>query len=127
MLTQSRTAFVGVLTVGFLIWVFSEKKLWSLIIILILLIVSWQFAPQQTRERFLTLGSTLGTLTADTSDMTPQEKVDTGSMTARWELINRGFIAFKKIYLDLTLCFLRLLRKMELMFLLTIHIFRHLQ
>lgn len=96
MLTQSRTAFLGVLTFGFLLWIYSDKKIPTLLLVTLFFIVTWQFSPQQTRDRFLTLRSTWNVMTEDTSQLTLQERTQRGSMADRWELIKRGLICFSE-------------------------------
>jgi O-antigen ligase len=59
-----------------------------------LIIPIWHFSPQQTKERFLTLKSSIEVLAEDTSNLSDQERVSAGSMASRWELIKRGLIAF---------------------------------
>jgi putative inorganic carbon (HCO3(-)) transporter len=94
MLTQSRTAFVGVLTFAFFLWIYSRRKILYVIVLIFLIIPIWHFSPQQTKERFLTLKSSIEVLAEDTSNLSDQERVSAGSMASRWELIKRGLIAF---------------------------------
>lgn len=90
MLTQSRTAFVGVMAFAFFVWLFSKKKVISLIAISIIMIVTWHVSPPETRDRFLTLGM------ADRVVTGRADHDEAGSMYSRWVLIQRGFEAFKE-------------------------------
>jgi len=90
MLTQSRTAFVGVMAFAFFVWLFSKKKVISLIAISIIMIITWHFSPPETRDRFLTLGM------ADRVVTGRADHDEAGSMYSRWVLIQRGFEAFKE-------------------------------
>ncbi len=90
MLTQSRTAFVGVLTFGFFIWLFSNKKIMSIIIVFIAGIIIWQFTPQETKERFLSLANAEAVITGEMGHE------EAGSMYSRWVLIQKGFKAFSE-------------------------------
>ena len=94
MLTQSRTAFVGAMTVAFFIWVFNKKKILSLCVIALSCIILWQFAPQQTKDRFLTLSKISETVTTEEADFEDERVSSLGSMASRWEQIRRGFICF---------------------------------
>lgn len=90
MLTQSRTAFVGVMAFAFFVWIFSKKKVISIVAISIVLLITWYFAPPETRDRFLTLGM------ADRVVSGRADHDEAGSMYSRWVLIQRGFEAFKE-------------------------------
>jgi O-antigen ligase len=90
MLTQSRTAFVGVLTFGFFVWVFSNKKILSIIIAFIASLIIWQFTPQETKDRFLTLANAESVVSGEMGHE------EAGSMYSRWVLIQRGFEAFSE-------------------------------
>lgn len=85
MLTQSRTGFVGVVVFGFVIWIFSKRKLIALIIIVLSCMLAWHFAPQQTKDRITTF--------RDTGNVISGEQ-QTGSMAARWILIKHAFTLF---------------------------------
>ena len=43
MLTQSRTAFLGVVSFGFFVWIYSKNKLASILLAIISCIIIWQF------------------------------------------------------------------------------------
>ncbi len=90
MLTQSRTAFMGVLTFSFFLWLFSNNKIVSFAIIIISTIVIWQFTPQETKDRFISLGDAGSVVSGEMGHE------EAGSMYSRWVLIQRGFIAFKE-------------------------------
>lgn len=87
MLTQSRTGFLGVLTFGFLVWFLSKKKTRVLILSAVCLVVIWQVAPQQTKDRFLTFFQTSRVLTQGRSALgSDKEAHALASMVSRWEL-----------------------------------------
>ena len=65
MLTQSRTAFVGVFVFGGLVWLFSKKKAALAMVMIVLSLVVWQFVPQQTKERLLTLGRSVEVISSN--------------------------------------------------------------
>ena len=91
MLTESRTAFLGVLTFAGLLWLRSRRKVLALISGTILLTTLWAAAPDQTRSRFLTLGQSISLITEDLGE---EEKRSLGSMASRWELMRRSVVAF---------------------------------
>jgi len=96
MLTQSRTAFVGVFSFAFLVWLFGKRKLLGLAIGLVSCIVLWHVAPEQTKYRFRSLASTTYVLSVDRSELTEEELQQVSSMASRWTLIKRGLIAFSE-------------------------------
>ena len=73
MLTQSRTAFVGLITCVFAIWISSKKYLLGSVIAVICLALIWTYAPQQTKNRFTTFGKTFYILEHDREDLTQEE------------------------------------------------------
>lgn len=93
MLTQSRTAFLAVVAFGFFAWVFSSHKLRFLLILLFAGIVIWNFTPEQTKDRFRTLGHGLEVMEADSDDAFKGNK-ELGSMNSRWILFRNSFIIF---------------------------------
>jgi len=96
MLTQSRTAFVGVVASAFFIWISSNKKALSLIILMVLAILVWHFSPEETKERFMTLSEVDRVMSTSESDIMgdAQNREALGSMANRWELFKRGLVAF---------------------------------
>ena len=94
MLTQSRTGFVGVAAFVFLVWMRSKRKVMGAIACLVMAAVGWTFAPQQTRDRFLTLFRVLDVMTTDRDTWTEEEDDTLGSMESRLELTQRTLIAF---------------------------------
>ena len=96
MLTQSRTAFLGVITFGLLLWLFSKKKLVGLLAIISCFAILWQFAPQQTKDRFLTLREAGRVMSEGRITFSDEESALLGSMASRWELTERALIAFKE-------------------------------
>ena len=58
MYTNSRTAFVGFVCFIPLVWLFSKNKFVATVIILLSCFLLWQFAPPETKQRFLTLKKT---------------------------------------------------------------------
>jgi O-antigen ligase len=96
MLTQSRTAFVGLTIFVFYIWLTSRKKLLSFFAIILSCITIWNFAPQETKERFLTLANLSNVVTYDRSEFTKEDHSKYGSMASRWILIKRALIVFSE-------------------------------
>jgi O-antigen ligase len=94
MLTQSRTAFLGVLTFAGLLWISFKRKLLARAGFVAELAIAWQFAPQQTKDRFLTLGRSAQVITEDRGTFSYEENIELGSMASRWELARRALIAF---------------------------------
>jgi O-antigen ligase len=94
MLTQSRTAFLGVIAFGAVAWLYSKNKLASIFIAILASIIIWQFMPEETQDRFLTLFQVKTAITVDRSDFTEDEALAIGSMQSRWELIRRSFLCF---------------------------------
>ncbi len=94
MLTESRTAFVGVLTFGFILWAGSRKKIVSLGLIMAVFVVIWQMTPETTRERFLTLKEAPYVMETKRSQFSHEQVVELGSMNSRWQLIRHSLIAF---------------------------------
>jgi O-antigen ligase len=58
MYTNSRTAFVGLIAFGPLLWLFSKNKVVITVLLLLSCIVLWQIASPETKQRFLTLKKT---------------------------------------------------------------------
>jgi len=94
MLTQSRTGFLGVLMFGFFVWLFSKSKVLSLILGIFLLIILWQFAPEQTKDRFRTFASIEKVMTTDRSEVSDAERSRLASTFSRWRLIQRAWTCF---------------------------------
>jgi O-antigen ligase len=94
MLTQSRTAFVGVLTFAFFVWIMSRRKVVGLLIGVLFLGGVWQFAPQEAKDRFLTLGQSTRVVTEGREGFSDEDATALGSMVSRWELMRHSFIAF---------------------------------
>jgi O-antigen ligase len=88
MLTQSRTGFMGVIFFIFFVWLFSNKKILSLFLIIFASIIIWNFAPQETKDRFLTFRNTSAVISGDMG------MEEAGSMAARWTLTKNAFIVF---------------------------------
>lgn len=93
MLTQSRTAFLGVLTFAALLWLRSKRKALALLAGLIVGSLLWAAAPDQTKNRFLTLGESVKLMT---ENLTEEERASLGSMASRWELMRRSLVAFRE-------------------------------
>lgn len=93
MLTQSRTAFVTVVAIGFFVWLFSSHKKKLIFIMLIAGIVIWNFAPEQTKDRFRTLSHSLEVLNAESDDVFQGNK-ELGSMNSRMILLRNSIIIF---------------------------------
>lgn len=91
MLTQSRTAFVSVAAFAFFVWIYSKKKIGMAVFFIICMIVTWQFASEETKSRFETLGNATEVITTDNVD---DAVLEHGSMAARWRLIHRSFSIF---------------------------------
>lgn len=93
MLTQSRTAFLTVVAFGFFAWLFSSHKVKFLLILLSAGIVIWNFAPEQTKDRFRTLSHSLEVMDADSDEVYTGNK-ELGSMNSRRILLRNSIIIF---------------------------------
>ena len=97
MLTQSRTAFIGVITFASCIWFQSKKKLLLFVIFIICAAILWQLSPEETKARFLTLRMSGQIVTSEDSSQFTDEsdnRARYGSMVARWSLIKRSLAIF---------------------------------
>lgn len=94
MLTQSRTAFVGTIACFTIIWILSKKKLLGLIIAFMFLSLIWIISPQQTKDRFATLGKTFYILGQSRENLSEDEITSLGSMNSRMDLSHKSLIAF---------------------------------
>lgn len=104
MLTQSRTAFLGVLASIVFLWAVSRRKIVGLFAAILCLAVIWHFAPEETKNRFLTLSqaasvisedplSTATDIIEDPSSLGQEENLG-GSMGSRLELMRRALVVF---------------------------------
>jgi O-antigen ligase len=99
MLTQSRTGMVGVAAFLIFLWMKSRHKLVTAIALIICVLILWQVAPQETKDRFLTLGKAIEVIAGGRERQQILEREDSqaiGSMFSRWELTVRSFIVFKE-------------------------------
>ena len=92
MLTQSRTAFMGVIFFVLLAFIQSKHKLLMFLAAICFCLVAWQFAPEQTKSRFLTLGKTAEVISS--SEGTYVGNKELGSINSRWILITRSTTMF---------------------------------
>lgn len=96
MLTQSRAAFLGVIVFVFFLWLFSKKKIMGIMALVSFFLLLWQFTPQNTKDRFLTIRESTRIIAEGRENFTDEQHVTLGSMASRWELMKRSFIAFKE-------------------------------
>ena len=94
MLTQSRTGMLGVIAFGGFVWIFGKRKVPMAIAMLLCLVVAWQFMPDKSKERFLSLTKIGKVLSTERSEFADDEKEMLGSMASRFELSRRSVIAF---------------------------------
>jgi O-antigen ligase len=95
MLTQSRTAFVGLMAFGAAAWLQSRRKALALVLVVIFLGSLWTMAPQETKDRFMTLAEVNRILGISSRyELNADENVALGSMVSRYELVKQGFVAF---------------------------------
>jgi O-antigen ligase len=94
MLTQSRTAMVGILMCGFIIWLYSSKKVLMLAAGFLSVIILWQTMPQESKDRFLTLTQSSRVISSGRSTFTADEGRTLGSMASRWELTKHAWRVF---------------------------------
>lgn len=94
MLTQSRTAFLGVVSFGIYLLIMSKKKLLSLIMLILACLLIWSFAPQETKDRFLTFSNLGNVVSYEKSEFTEEDHASYGSMASRWILFKRSLIVF---------------------------------
>ena len=97
MLTQSRTGFLGLLVFACLLFFQSKKKILTSLAIIIGLSVVWFYAPQETKNRFLTLSESNRVISEGRDSFgSIEESMALSSMATRWELMKRTVIAFKE-------------------------------
>ena len=98
MLTQSRTAFIGVMIFGLYLLATSKKKVLCSILLILSVLLLWNFAPPETKNRFLTLSNLGDVITYDQQDdqqeFRREDHEKYGSMASRWTLIRRSLIVF---------------------------------
>ncbi len=94
MLTQSRTAFLGLLAVALFVWLFSKRKVPSFLVLSVCAVLVWNFAPDTTKARFLSIAQAPAVVSFEETDFSNDETAAMGSMASRWELIRRGLIGF---------------------------------
>ena len=95
MLTQSRTAFVGVLAFFLFAWIMSKHKMAMISVILLSLAITYPLIPEQTKERFATLGKSEEIITAPNEDVYSGDH-EVGSMNSRWILFKRSLEIFSE-------------------------------
>jgi O-antigen ligase len=95
MLTQSRTGMVGALAFLLFVWLKSQRKGIAIFVLIACMVVTWGFAPQDTKDRFLSLGGAMKVMTEGRSGFTSDDEAHRlGSMASRWELMQHALIAF---------------------------------
>jgi len=87
MFTSSRTALVGLVFFGFIIWFSSRKKFFGAALLIILFAVAWNIAPEETKNKLLTLKKYNQVFTEEGAH---------DSMDNRWLLIKNSFEIFKE-------------------------------
>jgi len=92
MLTQSRTAFIGVIVFVFFAWLMSKHKALLIVLIIASFLIMYPFIPDQTKSRFLTLGKTSEIIGAEESEFAGDHEI--GSMNSRWILLKRSLKIF---------------------------------
>ena len=70
-----------------MLWIFSNRKLVGILLSILLLMILWQFSPQQTKDRFLTLMQATRVMSEDPKNYTQDERRTLGSMNNRMELM----------------------------------------
>lgn len=86
--TSSRTAFIGFLTFCLLLWTGSKRKIFATVMLAVFLIGIWQFAPVETKTRFLTL--------KEIPNVFSPEEAPVDAMSNRWELIKIAVKVFEE-------------------------------
>jgi|CXWL01.1.fsa_nt_gi O-antigen ligase len=84
--TGSRTAYVGVIGLGIILWLRSSRKGLALAGIPVLLVLVWILAPEAYKNQFLTIGTA--------GNVIQGEESDDGSMNDRWEIITDAVAIF---------------------------------
>jgi O-antigen ligase len=87
-LTGSRTAYVGVVGIVFIIWLRSARKGLSIVVLIAGMALTWIVAPQAYKDQFLSIGSI--------GDVVQGERIDDGSMNERWQIVTDAM----EIFLD---------------------------
>jgi O-antigen ligase len=96
MLTESRTAMLGVISFFLLFFMFTNKKAKVLVIALLCLIVIWNFMPQKSKDRFLTMTKIEKILSEKRSSFTDEENKKLGSMASRLRIAEHAVGIFGK-------------------------------
>lgn len=96
MLTQSRTAFLGLIIFGIMLWIISKKKILAMITGIMVFLALWQLAPEETKARFLTFMETTKVITSQREDLSEYEIIRLGSMDSRWQLMRHTIRAIKE-------------------------------
>jgi O-antigen ligase len=94
MLTQSRTAFVGVIVFAFFVWWSSKHKMFFVLVLLILSAIGWQVAPEETKGRFSTLGKMIEVAGSEEGAYAGNKEL--GSLGSRMLLLKRSLIVFSE-------------------------------
>lgn len=84
--TGSRTAYVGVIGLGIIVWLRSSRKGLTLAAIPFLLALVWILAPEAYKNQFLSIGTA--------GSVVQGEESDDGSMNDRWEIITDAVAIF---------------------------------
>ena len=87
-LTGSRTAYVGIIGIAFLIWLRSARKGLAIAMLIAGLVLTWIVAPQAYKDQFLTMASI--------GDVVQGEQTGDGSINERWEIVTDAV----EIFLD---------------------------
>lgn len=97
MLTQSRTGMVGAIAFFAFVWMKSRHKLVSALVLIICMVILWSVAPQDTKDRFLTMGKSVSVISGGRESLMEREDAHAvGSILSRWEQIVRSLIVFKE-------------------------------
>jgi putative inorganic carbon (hco3(-)) transporter len=93
-LTQSRSAFVGVMSFVFFIWVISKKKALVALVIFIALLAGWSSLDTTTKERYLTILDSDEIILGEKPRTEDGDIINGGSMASRYEIILDGLRLF---------------------------------
>jgi O-antigen ligase len=95
MLTQSRTAFIGIIMFFTTIFLHSKKRFIFIIVFLVSIPILMNYTPDETKERFLTL-TKIVELYEDFSSNDISIRREYGSMGSRYVLMKRAIIVFNE-------------------------------
>lgn len=93
-LTQSRSAFLGLLALIVYLFIIAKRKVYFAIALFLVCSIGWPFLDQGTRDRYLSILDANEVVLGEEIRNEAGEIVDRGSMVARYEIITDGLTLF---------------------------------